>query len=508
MIDGLLSAAAYSHPVTRIELLETHISWIVLTGEFAYKIKKPVVLGFLDFRTLEQRRHFCEEELHLNRSWASRLYLDVVPVVEVDGQVKMGGEGTPIDYAVRMRQFDQAMRLDHLIEAGRLTVDDVLELAEEIARRHAAARRLSPDDRLLLTTERLMRDNFTELAGELPDVFLDRLQVWTTSRLDRYRDLNRQRVEAGFFRECHGDLHLANIVRLPEGIRAFDCIEFSRELREIDVVADYAFLTMDFIARGAVAYAYAFVNRYLEKTGDYDGAQLLPLYLLYRALVRAKVAVIGREQHAARTDRAEDRHTIERYCALGRALVSARRPLLVLMSGVSGSGKTWLSTRLVSALPALRLRSDLERKRRFGLEGSAYTGSGIASGIYDPSVSAAVYEHLLATAAGLLDAGINVIVDAAFLRAGDRARARDLAAAHGVRCVTVRTVAGQATLQARLQRRAVAGDASEADMNVLRYQLETADPLTPQEMETALTIDTDDEVDIAAIAARIVELRY
>ena len=491
MIEALLSAAAYSHPVGRIELLETHISWVVLTGEYAYKIKKPVDLGFLDFRTLERRRHFCEEELRLNRSWASRLYLDVVPIVYSEGQYRVGGVGVPVEYAVRMRQFDQAMRLDHLIEGGSLTAEDVLELADEVARRHNVARRVAPERQLQETTERLIWENFEELQDEVPDALLQRLRGWIQDRLERYAALLGKRVEAGYYRECHGDLHLGNIVRLDEGIRAFDCIEFSRELREIDVVADYAFLTMDFIARGAVGYAYAFVNRYLEKTGDYPGAQLLPIYLLYRAMVRAKVAVIGRGQHLARTDRAEDRHTINRYCALARALVSERRPTLVVMTGLSGSGKTWLSTQLVPALPAL-----------------AAFGSGIGTGIYAPEVSAAVYRGLLDTAAGLLNAGINVILDAAFLDADRRQGARLLAERLGVYCVIVQTVAGEKTLVKRLQRRAGSSDASEADVRVLRYQLETADTLGPDEKQLALTVNTERSVDAVRVASDIRALRY
>jgi len=508
MINALLSPVAYAHPVSRIECLETHISWVILTGEFAYKIKKPVDLGFLDFRTLEQRRHFCEEELRLNRAWASRLYLDVVPIVEVDGEVRVGGEGEPIDYAVRMRQFDQAMRLDHLVDAGRLTVDDVLELAEEIARRHTAARRVSQDTDLLATTERLIWDNFRELQGEVPDAFLRRLELWMRRTIARHDTLLGDRIGNGWFRECHGDLHLANIVRLPEGIRAFDCIEFSRELREIDVVADYAFLTMDFIARGTVGYAYTFVNRYLEKTGDYDGARLLPLYLLYRAMVRAKVAAIGSEQHKARTDNAGDRHTLHRYCALARALVSDRPPVLVLMTGLSGSGKTWLSTRLVPALPALRLRSDIERKRIFDLEESADSGSGIAAGIYDREARTAVYEHLVHTAKDLLCAGMNVILDATFLDASHRSLARQAADACRVPCVVVHTRAAADTLVERLQRRVAAGDASEADVRVLKHQLDNNDPLDATELETTLTVETDAGIDVATIAARIRQLRY
>ena len=508
MIDHLLSAAAYSHPVRQIECLETHISWVILTGDFAYKIKKPVDLGFLDFHTLEQRRHYCEEELRLNRSWAPQLYLDVVPIVRVGSGVKVDGEGEPIEFAVRMRQFDQANRLDHLVDSGRLTHNDVVALAEEIARRHGAARRVSPHGGLLSTTERLIWDNFESLQGEVPDAFLRRLDAWMRRALARHEPLIRKRIGNGWIRECHGDLHLANIVKLSEGIRAFDCIEFSRELREIDVVADYAFLTMDFIARGTAGYAYVFVNRYLEKTGDYDGARLLPLYLLYRAMVRAKVAVIGDERRAARTDRAEDRHTLRRYCALARALVSDRRPVLVIMSGLSGSGKTWLSSQLVPVLPALRLRSDIERKRLFGLEERADSGSGIAAGIYDREASARVYEYLVRTAKNLLSAGMNVILDATFLGASQRHLARQAADACGVACVIVRTTARQDTLVGRLQQRVEAGDASEADIEVFRHQLDNSDPLDPAERDISLTVDTDAAVEVARIATRIRELRY
>lgn len=507
-IQDLLSAAAYPHPVSRVELLETHISWVVLTGSFAYKIKKPVNLDFLDFSTLERRHHFCEEELRLNRSWAPELYLEVVPITQVDGVVRVGGEGTPIEYAVRMRQFDHAARLDRLIQRGRLSNDDVIELAEEIARRHKSARRVTPTPRLQATTEKLIWDNFDELQGEVPDQLLHRLRAWLQSRIDMHRPILQERGHNGFFRECHGDLHLANIVRLEEGIRAFDCIEFDRELREIDVVADYAFLAMDFITRGVVGHAYTFVNRYLEKTGDYIGSCLMPMYVLYRAMVRAKVAVIGREQHAARTDRAEDRHTINRYCALARACISDRRPVLVLMTGLSGSGKTWLSTRLVPALPALRLRSDLERKRMFGLDETAVSESGIGAGIYEAEASHAVYQRLLATSEKLLNAGISVILDAAFLDAGYRRLARRLARSCNVRCVMINAVADEQTLSLRLNRRKASGDFSEADLEVLRHQVATRDPLETNELAMTITVDTAEDIDVTALVARIRELKY
>ena len=508
MIERLLTAAAFPHAVSRVDLLETHISWVVLTGEFAYKIKKPVDLGFLDFRTLEKRHHFCEEEVRLNRNWAPDLYLDVVPITQVGDKFRVGGEGTTIEYAVRMRQFPQSARLDHQIERGQLTDNDVLELAEEIARRHEQAQRVPATPKLLATTERLIRENFDALQAELPAPFLGRLSAWLKRRLDEHGSFIKDRAETGFFRECHGDLHLANIVRLEQGMRAFDCIEFSRELREIDVVADYAFLAMDFIARGSLGHAYVFVNRYLEKTGDIDGARLLPLYLLYRAMVRAKVAVIGQDQHTARTDRAEDQHTIDRYCALARALTSARPPVFVLMTGLSGSGKTWLSSQLIGALPALRLRSDLERRRLFGLGDTEDSQSDVGAGIYDAKANQAVYGRLLGTAEHLLRAGINVILDAAFLDIKQRHSARQLANSCHARCVIVNPVADEETLAERLAHRKAGCDTSEADLAVLQHQLAVRDPLSARELAMTITVDTTSKLDPMALAARIRELKY
>jgi aminoglycoside phosphotransferase family enzyme len=289
LIEGLLSPAAYPHEVGQVELVETHISWVFLTGEYAYKVKKPVDFGFLDFTTLAKRRHYCDEEVRLNHPWAPDLYLEVVPITAVGGNLRVAGDGKPIEYAVRMRQFGYDMRLDRQLAIGELGVDDMYELATEIASQHLHAKPVKPSERLLLVTKKQIRDNYAALAGEVPDAFLAAQRRWMEAKLEDYGPVIDERSKQGFFRECHGDLKLANIVRLPEGIRAFDCIEFNRDLREIDVVADYAFLMMDLKVRGAADLASVFLNRYLELTGDYRGACLLPIYEVYRSLVRAKI---------------------------------------------------------------------------------------------------------------------------------------------------------------------------------------------------------------------------
>ncbi|MEJ2128643.1 MAG: AAA family ATPase [Woeseiaceae bacterium] len=503
LIEGLLSPAAYPHEVGEVELVETHISWVLLTGEYAYKIKKPVDFGFLDFTTLAKRRHYCDEEIRLNRSWAPDLYLEVVPVTVVDGNPRVAGEGTPIEYTVRMRQFAYDMRLDRQLAIGQLGVDDMLELATEIARQHLHARKIKPSAHLSRVTRQMILDNYESLAGEVPEAFLSAQLRWMKCELDAYGPMMDERSRDGFFRECHGDLKLANIVRLPEGIRAFDCIEFNRDLREIDVVADYGFLMMDLKTRGAADLASVFVNRYLEITGDYRGVCLLPIYEVYRSLVRAKILGIKIREAGALEAAASDRRAMKRYCAFARTLTTRQLPVLVAMTGYSGSGKSRLSSRLIQSLAAIRLRSDLERKRLAGLEPEADSQSGVERGIYDRNTTAAVYDQLLETAGELLRAGLTVIVDASFLSATHRRLAKQTAERSGAGFALVRTIASETALQNRLQFRSKSTSVSEADIAVLRHQLDSADPLTAVETDAAITVDTEEEIDISQLTSDI-----
>jgi len=503
LIDGLLRAEAYPHEVTGPELIETHISWVILTGDYAYKIKKPVDFGFLDFTSLEKRLHFCDEELRLNKSWAPELYLDVVPVTMIAGKPRMAAKGRPVEYAVRMRQFGSNLRLDHQIERGELGTEDVLALASEIAERHLAARKVEPSERLSRVTAELIIDNYDALVGDVPDRFLSAQRRWMNDRLERYGALMGARAEDGFFRECHGDLKLANLVRLPEGIRAFDCIEFNRDLRDIDVVADYAFLTMELKMHGAADLASLFLNRYLERTGDYQGACLLPIYEVYRSLVGAKIFSLKLREAGASYKSDDDRRRLQRYRALARAIAMRRRPVLIAMSGYSASGKSWLSSRLIPALRAVRLRSDLERKRLADIAPTAGSQSGVGSGLYDSDTTDTVYAQLFETAGDLLRAGVDVILDASFLSAAHRRCAREVAARAGAQFALVRAHASEQELTRRLEQRAGRASVSEADISVLRYQLKSADPLTADEAPTTISVNTENQVDLKVVLQRI-----
>ena len=478
---------------------------MLLTGEYVYKIKKPVDFGFLDFSTLERRRFFCDEEIRLNRRFAPSLYVGVVPITRAAQRACVGGDGDVIEYAVRMREFPNAMQLDRLLEAGPLRGEELAEFAGGIARLHTSAPPCDPVSTFGTPAAVIgpVRENFHQIArSNLAAVGSDlvtELARWSETQLRRLTPLIDARRAAGFVRECHGDLHLSNLVRLDDGIHAFDCIEFSEGLRWIDLISDVAFLVMDCCVRGRADLAYIFLDRYLERTGDYEGGALLGFYLVYRSMVRAKVAAL----HAQRTDDVQSRRRFEAHLHFARDRALGARPALILMCGVSGSGKSWLAERLIERVQAVRIRSDVERKRLAALVPLAHNDSGVAAGLYARDRTDALYAHLARAAAALVSGGEKVIVDATFLDAARRdvfcAEARRLA----VPCVIVHCVAPRAVLESRIAARSAAGgDPSEATVEVLDMQLKSYSP-PRADAAMVLEIDTSRPLDPDAIARSI-----
>ncbi|MDX1594699.1 MAG: phosphotransferase, partial [Gammaproteobacteria bacterium] len=305
LIQALQDASRFDHPVERFEVLETHVSWVLLTGPYAYKIKKPVDLGFLDFSTLAARRHFCEEELRLNRRLAPRLYRDLVALTGSPDDPRLGGPGEPFEFAVRMVQFPQEALLDRVLTRGALTGRHVDALARMIAAFHAVAA-VAGDDRPHGEPDLVfhpVRENFVQIDPLLDEPVerarLERLRDWSIQRYHASRGLLVERKAGGFVRECHGDLHLGNLLLDGEGVTAFDCLEFSPALRWIDVQSDLAFLLMDLVEHQANPFAHRLLDGYLAESGDYGGLALQPFYQVYRALVRAKVAAIRGAQAGA-----------------------------------------------------------------------------------------------------------------------------------------------------------------------------------------------------------------
>jgi len=495
LIERLLQPRAYLHPVAKVERLETHISWILLAGDYAYKIKKSLDLGFLDYTTLPRRHHFCTEEVRLNGRTAPDLYLGVSRICGPADAPVIDGDGETLEYAVRMRRFDQGQELDRRLAAGEVTTAELEELARFVARFHDAAPAADPESDFG-TPEQVRQpvgENFTQIAERLQDeqaqLWLTRLRKAAERRFERLRPLLESRRASGAIRECHGDLHLGNILLTEEGPALFDGIEFNPHLRWIDVINDLAFLLMDLEARQRPDLAWRVLNHYLEWRGDHAALALLPWYLAYRAMVRAKVAVIRWSQCETEQERQRLREEYRSYLALAERAGPAHSPFLLITHGLSGSGKTTRSQPLIDRLGAIRIRSDVERKRLFGLAPDADSGSALATGIYTPEASARTYARLLELAEMLLAAGFPVIADATFLAETQRRPFRALAERLRIPFIILHCRAPLATLEARIERRD--GDASEADHSVLARQQSHAEPLTAEEARVTVTLDSE-----------------
>ena len=497
-IRALLHPDAYGHPAGTIQLTETHISWVLLTGDYVYKIKKPVNFGFLDFSSLEKRRHACHEELRLNQRLAPALYLDVVRVTRAGGRTVINGEGDTIDYAVRMKQFDTRFELDRMAERGELQPGHMDKLAQQLAQFHdripgaKAGQPWGEPDNVLQPA----RDNLTVLQQTLTDAdarsLLARLEQWTEQQFLALQHRFADRKRHGRIRECHGDLHLANIVLIGEQLTIFDCIEFSEALRWNDVMSELAFAVMDLEDRGHSELGQQLLNRYLEWSGDYEGLALLPWYLVYRALVRAKVAALRMQQEANESDSGHDRALSMEYLALALKETVAHPQALIITHGLSGSGKTWLSEQLMRIAPLVRLRSDIERKRLFGMSPLESSGPDREGSLYSADANRQTYERLAQLADTVLRGGQAVIVDAAFLRHAERQQFQELAHALGVPFRILALHTNPARCLERVRQRRVAGnDASEADADVLARQRQWLEPLTPDEAALSLAVDGD-----------------
>jgi len=509
-LAGLLSADAYPHAVRGVELLETHMSWVLLTGEYAYKIKRPVQYPFVDMRASAARAHLCVEELRLNRRFAPELYLGISAICEVDGRAVIDGSGPVIEQAVRMRQFDRTQELDALLRAGRIEPPELEAFGVALAQIHAQLPQVQPPDRRgtasAVRTQILTNLQQTAQAIAVLDKrpAIEALRARLIEQLDANAAVLAARWAAGRVRECHGDLHARNIVRLGPELVAFDCLEFEPSFRWIDVAEELAMLLADLDWRGQPRLAHAFLRGYLGCSGDYEALRVLPLYRAHCALVRAKVAVLNAQATA-------DALVRESWCVEMDALVDRagralrhQSPRLLVLCGLPGSGKTWLSQALGVRLGAVLLRSDVERRRLAGLAPRERSGSAPGAGLYADGANALVYEHLAQRVQDVLGGGWTAIVDASFTMRADRQRMAALASRLGIPAWLIHCTAPEALLQARLaQRLRAAQDDSEADAAVLAWKQQRFEPVGPLEGMPVIEADTADPACISRVMAAL-----
>ncbi|MBZ5875187.1 MULTISPECIES: AAA family ATPase [Chromohalobacter] len=497
LIEALRQGRGFDHPVSRIEVYETHVSWVILTGDYAYKIKKPLDFGsFLDFSTLEKRRRLCEQEVRLNRRLAPALYLDTVAITGTPEAPSLGGSGTPFEYAVKMRQFSNRHLFSTLQASGELSEELLDDLVAQLVAFHEEAPRVSGDsqlgspDTVRRTLDREFRLIEARLEGQEERERLSRLETWSLDSFARLEHEFERRWREGYVRETHGDIHLGNAVHFEGRALLFDGLEFNAELRWNDVGCELAFLLMDLEARGEQAYANHVLNRYLELSGDYELVRLLAYYKLYRALVRVKVALLHYHQEQLTPEEREavlaDYHC---YMALAERYSEFRFPYLVVGVGVSGSGKSRFTGEMVRRLGGVRVRSDIERKRLYGFEAQADTRAG--GDIYTPQASERTYARLAELAGILLESGLPACVDATCLTRAQRAQLCFEAERRGLAVLMVSFEADTQTLRARIEKRAQrGGDPSEAGLEVLERQLARFEPFADDELSHLVHLDT------------------
>ncbi|WP_454254623.1 bifunctional aminoglycoside phosphotransferase/ATP-binding protein [Pseudomonas sp. Marseille-Q8238] len=509
LIAALQNPALYPHPVDGFQVIETHISWVLLTGPFAYKIKKPVNFGFLDFSTLDARQHFCGEELRLNQRLTTDLYLDVLPITGSEAEPQLNGTGPAIEYVLKMRQFPQSQLLSDVQARGELTPAHIDALAKQIADFHVQTPAV-PADHPLSAPQSIvapMRQNFEQIRPLLNDandlLQLEALEAWTEASFSRLEPLLAKRAENGAIRECHGDIHLGNATLLDGQVVLFDCIEFNEPFRLIDTASDAAFLAMDLEDRGLKPLSRRFVSAWLERSGDYAALELLNFYKAYRALVRAKVNLfrIGQEQDAVQ--RAVILRVYRSYANLAESYSAIPSPFLAITHGVSAVGKSNVAMRLVEALGAIRIRSDVERKRIYGEQPSEQKGE-LQAGIYSSDASTATYERLHQLADSALQAGFPVVLDAAYLKREQRAAAWQVAENNGDPFLILDCQAPQEVLVARLQQRQTeADDPSDATSAVIDAQLASREPLSADEQAYSKLVNTHDSGSLDGLVSSI-----
>ncbi len=514
LITALQHKEAYDHPVDNISLCETHISWVFLTGRYAYKLKKPVDFGFLNFSTLEKRKHYCEEEVRLNGRLAPQLYLDVVPICGKISSPQINGQGPILEYAVKMRQFDTTQEFDVLLASGKLTKEHMNETAQALADFHANI--ATTDEQSSFGTPEAIQqpvlENFEQI-NQLGEDWLIQHQLkkplahlhqWSINQYQSLETTFQERKKNGFVRECHGDLHLRNIVIYESQVTPFDGIEFNANLRWIDIMSELAFLLMDIEDHNRFDLSRRLLNNYLEITGDYAGLSILRFYQVYRAMVRAKVSGLQLLQTTNNSKPKNESltHEIDNYIKLACQYTRTTTPKLIISHGLSGSGKTYISQLLLERFPPeqgdiIRLRSDVERKRLFGMSKTTRDRSGTNKGIYTIKASQQTYERLFELTRNIIKAGFSVIVDAAFLKEDQRLIFYNYAEETKIPFLILHSKTDMDIQVQRLHMRLQQNqDTSDADNTVLNQQLDHYLPLTAVEQSHTITVDTTHEINL------------
>lgn len=497
LIKNLQNKTLYDYAIDSFTVLETHCSYVILTGKYAYKLKKAVDFGFLDYSDLNKRKHFCEEEVARNQGLAGDIYLTTLPIYGTPDAPSLNGTGDVIEYMVKMHEFPQQNLLSKLQQENKLSTSIIDKLADNLAQFHLATKAVANDNIIGSSRHAHQQtlDNFSQTRPLLTDAAdineLDHVQRLAEQQFQRIKTIIDQRKQTGFVKECHGDVHLNNIVLINDNPVIFDCIDFNDDFCWTDTMADLAFITMDLDEFGEHHYSWQLLNRYLEITGDYDGLNVLGYFQSYRAMVRAKVAMFTLVNC---DDTAEKHRQYSRYqgcLELAAQYLQPRPRQLVITCGVSASGKSTLAKACSTAADMIYICSDRERKRIANIALKQDCTAEVLAGIYAPSHTEKTYQALLELAKTCLQAGYPVIIDATFCQQQYRQLFASLAAELNINFTILYCNAPEKTLRQWLSARTQADEKiSEATQDVLTMQLQQFEnPLLTEATQT-LEVDT------------------
>lgn len=498
IIKNLLSNRAFNHPTLQLGLIETHVSWVILTGKYAYKIKKPVDFGFLDFSTLKKRKHFCEEELRLGQLFAPEIYLAVVPITGTIEHPQINGDTGPIlEYAIKMCEFSQDNLLSVLLKRGKLNAALIDQLGQLIAEFHKKTSVAPKNSRFGLPYEvhAPIQQNFAQIIPLLSNPYdiaqVKKLETWANGQFTNRQKIFEERKKQGFIRDCHGDLHLANIILYHDKLVLFDRLEFNEDLRWTDVIADLAFLAMDLTGKKQLKLANQLINTYLQFTGDYEGLNLLAYYLSYRAVVRAKIALFRLNQKDLNDkEKLDIRNDYYNFINLAEFYTCPRNPCLIIMHGLAGSGKSTIAKNIAIECGAIQISSDIIRKQLFNMPLYENSNSTPYGGIYTPQSTEKTYNKLLALAKVVITAGFSTLIDATFLFHAQRLMFYNLANLLKVPFYILHCQTNDLKIIQRIKKRSVQNNhISEANSVILKHQKELVEPLSKSEQRHTLVID-------------------
>jgi len=498
IIEELSRPEAWPDQVDSVEVLQTHISVIFLAGDQVLKVKKPVDFGFLDFTTLEKRRHFCEEEVRLNRRLSPDIYLGVLPVTTGADGLRFGGPGNPVEYAVLMRRLDEEKLLSSLLESERAGPADMERVARKIAAFHKGTpaspeiTRIGGTEAVIFNTE----ENFEQIQPYIGETLdqgtFERIRDYTRSFIRSNEDLFKQREAERWIRDGHGDLHTQHIC-LDDEIQIFDCIEFNERFRYGDILSDAAFLIMDLDRLGFGDLAQAFRTDYLGLMDQQDQNALLNFYGCYRAVVRGKVEGFrSRDTGIPEAEALAAAGSARSFHLLAQRYARTLYPLtLIVACGLMGSGKSSSAACLQELLDVEIVSSDRVRKELAGLEPSATRHVPFGSGIYSEMHSARTYEELHRRAEAFLGEGQSVFIDASYMDPSRRAEAMEVARETGVRAILIHFEADNGELKDRLGKRVrEKSEVSDGRESILSEQMEAFTPPDELPGTARLTVDT------------------